>query len=288
LFTAAKIPGVDDIPHRKAHLKFPTLGRPATAEDVAANRAIFSLEGQGVTRLVNLPGFPQPARWLTLKDSPVDLIYQDGATRHEYNTDGYVWQAEEVRKGDGWERFYGFVGHHVIARAPADEIEFGGPYRSAWKLKGGLFAQTELVEPGKTVYQPGQPILVAMRLQNRMGVTRSSPSEFLRPNPDGKPALRQGVNLLLWRSLAQRPRSQFLWDQPSEPVAPRRDLHFEPGNATRSLAPLESFEAIRFDLDNWFDMTRPGMYRLIVTFTASSGLGEGSSGEVRFQVGDDD
>ena len=57
---------------RKPHLKFPTLGRPATAQDVAANRAIFSLEGQGETRLVKFPGFPQPARWLTLKDSPLE------------------------------------------------------------------------------------------------------------------------------------------------------------------------------------------------------------------------
>ena len=119
VFTAAKLPGLMDVPNRKPHLKFPTLGRPATVDDVAANRAIFSLEGRGETRLVTLPGFPQSARWLTLKDSPVNMTDQDGVTRREYNTDGYVWQAEEFNKGDRWERFYGFVGHHVIARAPS-------------------------------------------------------------------------------------------------------------------------------------------------------------------------
>ena len=60
-----------------------------------------------------------------------------------------------------------------------------------------------------------------------------------------------------------------------------------PGDATRSLAPLESFEAMRIDLNDWFDMTKPGKYQLGVTFDASSGLGQGSSGDVQFQVGDD-
>ena len=45
--------------------------------------------------------------------------------------DGWVWQAEEVRRGDRWERYYGFVGPHVIARIPADEIELPGGRRPA-------------------------------------------------------------------------------------------------------------------------------------------------------------
>ena len=288
VFTAEKLPGVMDVPNRKPHLKFPTLGRPATLDDVAANRAIFSLEGQGKTRLLTLPGFPQPARWLTLKDSPVNMTDQDGVTRREYNTDGYVWQAEEVRKGDRWERFYGFVGHHVVARAPAAEIEFGGLYGSAWKLKGGLVAETVPVDPKKTAYQSGQPIVVTLRLQNRSGVDRSSPTEFARPGPDGKPALRQGVNLALWRSTAPATSSQTFWGQPNDAVPPRRDVHFEPGNATRSLSPLESFEAMRVDVNDWYDISKPGKYRLGVTFAASSGLGEGSSSDAYFQVGDDE
>ncbi len=288
-FTADPIPGERDIPNRKPHLKFPTLGRPATAQDVGSNRAIFSLEGQGDTRLVKFPGFPQPARWLKLKDSPPDVLYQQGSSRRDDNTDGYVWQAEEVRKGDRWERYYGFVGHHNIARAPADEIELGKPNVLRWKLKGGVFADTELVEPKKTVFQTGQPIVVRMRLQNVTGVDRSSPTEFLRPGPDGKPALRQGVNLSLWHWTPPRTRSEIVWgDPPSERVVPWRDAHFEPDNATRWLAPLESFEAMRLDLNDWFDLTRPGRYDLVVTFDTNSGLGKGSSGGARFQVGDDE
>ena len=37
---------------------------------------------------------------------------------------GRVWQAEEVREGDRWRRYYGFVGRHALARVPAEEIEF--------------------------------------------------------------------------------------------------------------------------------------------------------------------
>lgn len=285
-FTLAAHPGMHDFSDSKVHLKFPILAKPATHEDVAAGRAIFSLEGQGETRLANLPGFPQQARWLTLKNMPIDLTSQDGVTHREYNTNGYVWQAEEVRKGYGWERFYGFVGHHVIARAPASEIEFGGQYGP--KLKGGLDALAERAEPRKTRYEPGRPIAVAMQIRNRLGVAHVSPTEFVRPGPDGKPALRNGVNLSLWYSPPRGSRSVLNPVYPLEAVEPKRDAHFDPGEGTRTLAPLETFEAMRFDLNDWFDLTKPGAYRLHVTFTADSGIGEGVSNDAFFQVGGDE
>jgi hypothetical protein len=55
-----------------------------------------------------------------------------------------------------------------------------------------LDARTELVEPRTTGYEPGRPILVMMHIRNRLGVARESPSELVRPGPDGKPALRKG------------------------------------------------------------------------------------------------
>ena len=171
------------LPGAKAHLKFPILDRPATHADVASARAIFSLEGQGEARLASMPGFPQQAKWVTLKDTPVDRTYQDGVTRREYDTDGIVWQAEEVRKGDTWERFYGFVGHHVIARAPAAEIEFAGERGLWWNLKGGLDARTEMVDKRTTGYEPGTPILVAVHIRNRLGVAAPEPNRIPPPCP---------------------------------------------------------------------------------------------------------
>jgi hypothetical protein len=288
-FTTETPAGIRDFPESKVHLKFPILGKPATPEDIASARAIFSLEGQGEVRLASMPGLPQQARWVTLKDRPVDRTsFPDGITRREYDTDGYVWQAEEVRKGDGWERFYGFVGHHVVARVPASEIEFASQFSPWWNLKGGMDARTELVEPRTTGYEPGRPVLVSLHIRNRLGVARSSPTEFIRPGPDGKPALRKGVNLSLWRSASRRMTSDFNHGYPNDVVEPKRDAHFDPGQGSRLLSPLEAFEAMRFELNDWFDLTKPGRYRLRVTFAADSGLGEGSASEVNFQVGGDE
>ena len=284
-FSAEPLPGVHDFPNDRPHLRFPVLGKPASPEDVAAVRAIFSLEGQGETRLAGMPGFPQPAKWITLKDTPRVSTDQHGVIHREYDNFGYVWQAEEVRKGDHWERFYGYVGHHVIARAPASEIEFTTRFGPWWNLQGGLDLTTEMVESRPEGYEPGRPILVTLRIRNRLGISRSSPTEFFRPGPDGKPALRKGVNLALWRSEPRGPGSGFNSVYPKPVVEPNRRAHFDPGPSSRSLAPLESFEAVRFDLNDWFDLSKPGRYRVGLTFTADSGVGEGSSSQAYFQVG---
>jgi hypothetical protein len=286
-FTLEASSGMRNFSGTKAHLSFPVLGKPATPADVDAARAIFSLEGQGETRLASMPGFPQKAKWVTLKDTPVVWTYSDGTTRHEYDTDGVVWQAEEVRKGDGWERFYGFVGHHVIGRAPAAEIEFANQF-GPWSIDGGLEARTELAEPRAAGYEPGRPIWVTMHIRNRLGVPRSSPTEFIRPGPDGQPALRKGVTLSLWRSTSRRPSGGVNHDYPNDVIGPKRDAHFDPGEGSRLLAPLEVFEAMRFDITDRFDLTKPGRYRLRVNFAADSGIGIGSSSEAYFQVGSDE
>jgi hypothetical protein len=288
----AKPPAGDvDYSGPRAHLRFPTLGKPATPEDVTSVRAIFSLAGEGESRSATMPAFPLKAKWLTLKDTPVVRTYvAEGSgkavTRHEYDTDGYVWQAEEVRKGDRWERFYGFVGHHVVSRAPASEIEFASGFNPWWwNLKGGLDARTEMVSSPTTSYEPGRPILVAVYIRNRLGTNQASPIEFIARASDGKPALRKGINISLWQSMSRGPGSGPNQAYPRDVVQPRRHDRFDPGDATRSLAPLESFEAMRLDLNDWFDLTRPGQYRFRVSFTTDSGVGEGSATEAHFQVG---
>jgi hypothetical protein len=115
-FTAEAPPGERAHPFEKtAHLAFPILDRPAMKEDVRAARAIFSLEGEGEIRRVELPSLPMKAKWILPEETP-------GAGAQ----DGWVWQAEEARKGGRWERYYGFVGRHVIARVPGSSIELVG------------------------------------------------------------------------------------------------------------------------------------------------------------------
>jgi len=289
-FTAEAPDGERDFPSKKGHLAFPILGRPATLVDVREARAIFSLEGQGEgeVRMAKVPELPIKARWTTLKDSPVEYQNSDGTVRREYDQDGWIWQAEELRKGDRWERSYGFVGHHVIARVPAAEIELGnGRFNNIWgPLPGGLDARVEPVEPLSSGYEPGRPILVAVRIRNRRGVEHPSPTEFLRRVPDGRPALRRGIALAVFYSAPSLSLTGTRWRGPEEDLKPKRTDRFDPGDASRPLAAFEVFEAMRLDLNDWFDLTRPGAYHLRVRFAADSGVGEGASNDWYFTVGD--
>jgi hypothetical protein len=99
--------------------------RPASDGDVAAGRAIFSLLDIGAEhRAVALTMIPHMARWKPLKQFPTGPNQgEDGAGEDRLEQAGYVWQAEEALIDGQWRRFYGFVGQHVIAKAPAEEIE---------------------------------------------------------------------------------------------------------------------------------------------------------------------
>ena len=240
-FAAAPPAGVIDAPERKAHLRFPTLDKPATRDDVAANRAIFSLEGQGEIRLASISGFPQPARWLTLKDVPRVWADQDGTIHREYDTDGYIWQAEEIRKGNHWERFYGFVGYHVVARCRPRRSSSAALMATGQRLKGGIDARVELAEPHKTRFDPARPVLVNLLIRNRLGESRSAPTEFLQKGAEGKPAIRKGVYLVLRRS---RPRG------PSDGFKTKLSPGAGRGQASRPFRP-------------WRDFTAPGSSRIV-------------------------
>jgi hypothetical protein len=154
-----------------------------------------------------------------------------------------------------------------------------------WNLNGGLDARSEMVKPGTTGYEPGKPITVTIHIRNRLGVARTSPTEFVRPNPDGKPALRKGITLSLWGSPSQSPSRGTNRDYPNDVIEPTRRAYFEPNKASRTLAPLEAFEAMRLDLNDWFALTKPGSYRVRVNFEADSGLGAGSATEAYFRLG---
>ena len=101
---------------------------PATADDVRRATAIFTLAG-GPVRVVPLPAWPAPAKWVTLKDYPVRSPTTNPTTGQTDSHDAYlntgrVWQAEEVQIDGRWHRYYGFVGPHTVARVPAEEVEF--------------------------------------------------------------------------------------------------------------------------------------------------------------------
>jgi hypothetical protein len=110
-------------PSNQAAFHISKLERAATPEDVKESRAIFSLQdGTSEVRVPPLPMFPQPARWKTLDRFPVRYAGQT-AEQTQYDRAGYIWQAEEILVDGNWQRYYGFVGNHVIAKVAAEEIE---------------------------------------------------------------------------------------------------------------------------------------------------------------------
>jgi hypothetical protein len=284
----------------KARMTFPRLDQPATAEDVRAARAIFTLEGEGRVRLWPAPEFPMKAKWVALEDYPRERRYFDpktnkNVTRLEYEQDGLVWQAEEVLRGGRWERYYGFVGKYVVAKVPAAEIEF--PPRFPWKeLPGGI--DCRLCPPGVSRhtrtnlserFELGRPFPVSLWLRNRRGVEQGIPSVYRREEPRRGPELLAGTDLTLRYSpetvspqgkLAPAAEDEKAWRE----LAPKITARFAAGGDERVLAPAGEVEAFTLDLNDWFEITKPGAYRLKFVSTKDSGLGEGESNEVMFSL----
>jgi hypothetical protein len=232
-------------------------------------------------------GFPIRARWLAHKAFPIVRQYGDGTTRREYLQDGWVWQAEEVLRGDRWERSYGFVGHATIARAPASEIELPLDRHRGPSLPNGLDVRLELLSPAEGGIPQGRPVVVSLKIRNRRVVDQPVATEFLRPADDGKPALRRGLTLALF-DVAQDTASQGSIALPQKVEHQlTRNAWFDPGDAARIVAPTESFEAMQFDLSDWFAALGPGTHRVHVTISKNSGLGEGTTNSVYFAIGDE-
>jgi hypothetical protein len=234
-------------------------------------------------RVVALPsGYPVRARWLALK--AVDRRFSPDPALGAFLQDGWVWQTEEVLKGNRWERFYGFVGHATIARVAASEIEFSPDRHRRLTLPSGLTARVETTEPPIAMFRPGQPVVVTLRLYNARGVEQAAPTEFVRAGADGKPALRRGVSLVLHDVSKGADDLGVLRSFSSPPRTPTRTDRFDPGNASRTLAPTESFEAARLDLNDWYAGLQRGGYWLHLTFGADSGVGEGTTNRIQFWI----
>ena len=189
-----------------------------------------------------------------------------------------------MKKGNRWERYYGFIGHATVARVPASEIEFSPDRYRRLNLTSGLSARLETADPSVTVFPPGEPVFITLRLHNAHGIEQSAPTEFIRAGADGKPALRRGVSLAL-NVRPRDPDGQGLVHAVSAP--PRKPTgidQFDPGNASRTLAPSESFVAIRLDLNDWYAGLKPGWYSLQVNFGAESGIGEGTTDHLQFWI----
>jgi hypothetical protein len=301
---APKIHEFKDWFELKAGMVFPKLTKPATRKQVASGQAIFSLEGQGKTRICPLPEHPLGARWVTLMDFPwVGQAFdpRTGQSSHptNYYQDGVVWQAEEVRINGKWERFYGFVGKYTIAKVPAADINFP-EWNWGWSsLSRGL--DCAVVAPGgkrlgpfftDAAFEWGKPVQLILKLRNRSGLDQFVPTRYGNSNPSR--ALKSGITMRLSRATDNAVVSDLkrqgigrveYWQRKWDEVKPREIGKFATDDATRLLRPAEAFEAFEWDLADWFVLPGPGDYLLALTFSSKDGgVADGSSVDSLFSL----
>jgi hypothetical protein len=262
--------------YEKAILAFDPLDQPATAAEVAAGRAIFSLVGAGTeVRRVPLPSLPLAARWTKLEvfpdDPPIrrarDALGHDVPDIEALQT-GRVWQAEEVREGERWRRYYGFAGRHALTRVRAEEVEF--PLSWVWfLLSTDLDARIVINEPAPTT----GPLPVELWLRNHLGVETTAPTDLVRETGRAL-SLREGIAFRLVRE-SDRPvwanTIAALEGASEKPFAPEeiaaRPVGRHSGGASpRTMAAAERLRAFELDLRTLFRIDQPGRYRLEITF----------------------
>ena len=160
--------------HERAVLAFDPLDHPATAEEVVGGPGHLlarpcrgrspprPVAGAPARRPVDeAGGLPRRSPRITMYDEEGQEIPATEALQ-----EGRVWQAEEVRVGDGWRRYFGFVGRHALTRVAAEEIEFLTPWQQGWSLLStDLDARIEIKEAATA-----GPVPVELSFRNHRGV----------------------------------------------------------------------------------------------------------------------
>ena len=154
---------------------------------------------------------------------------------------GRVWQAEEVREGDRWRRYYGFVGRHALTRVARRGDRVPRP------LAAGLVAALD--RPGRPDrHQGGRDRPARSRSSSRSGTTAGS-RRRPRPTSSGTPTarltIREGIAFRLVRE-SDKPEAPDPFAGlegarekpfPPEEIAARPFRRHPDGASSRTLAP---------------------------------------------------
>jgi len=286
----------------RARAAFPKIDHPATPDDVKLGHAIFALSG--TTRICHLPDFPLEAWRPDRKTDPSEgsETTADGTSKSiiMYNTEGRVWQAEEALVDGKWERYYGFVGRYQLEKVPAAEIRFS--YQGA---DGNVTKEISGTIEGPQDYVQGQPnfsfathnfsqldspLPVKVKISNGSGVDQVVPAALMLPS-GAKKELPQGIGLSLSYSEKIPPKVVSFSEPPFtygswQDVPLRKEVQVEPTTTPGpTLIPTQDFTVLDIDLRDFFDVSRPGTYRLKALFHVP-GQPEGKSNEVTFSMTD--
>lgn len=261
--------------------RFPTLDHPASADEAAAGRAIFSLEGKGDRRVFKLPAYPFRANWTTLKDRRTIQRGQkeDGTMTEEivYPQEGLIWQAEEVLIDGKWQRTYGYAGCGHLAAVPADQIQFVpadgfDPMGDAWGFSVNLHGNDDFTwsRPIPQI-KTGQPVPVTIGIKNLRGDERPLPLKAPTPGI----TTTRDADIKLTVSFTNHPYKETYSFPPNprvtwEILAPKTPVELEVLPFPATLAPLEGKTYLRLDLAKWYDFTATGTYQVQWQFVNDS------------------
>ena len=253
-------------------MKHAEMSRPATMEDVANGRAVFSFEGLGKRRVWKLPQCPIAADWIGLKQFPFEVTKGED----DYYDNGMIVQAEELLVGGKWKRYFGFVCEGGVAVVPADVIDLSLPFdmqpSETWSgmnlPDGSEWFCSGLCEirDGSRVYRyitVGKPLFVNVFIRNRRGVPVKMKTDFYRDGASGGPALVKGLSV----SVKFTPYTGHdPDDEDYTSLKPKLKTSFAPTTTVRTVETGKWFKAFSINLSDCFEIKKPGHYRFQFKF----------------------
>ena len=258
-------------PSRLPNDEEPTqLDRPATKEDVESGKAIFSFEGLGERRVVELPEDDPP--WRHDKNVPADWNRPP------------VCQAEELEVDGNWKRYYGVLSDQDAAVVPAEEWKIywpdapwvpfqENPFRPSGETgpQGfGSFGGTQIQwgmtlprsESESSTGENTEPLTVKIHLDNSTTDPIELPAEWCKDAENGGPAMSEIVSISLQRT-AFDPTFPFLRE--SNELEPVQKTKLPASDAPqRTVKPRETTEVFNFNLRDWYEIQDDGYYTLHV------------------------
>ncbi len=250
-------------------LQPPPLHQPATAADVAAGRAVFSLLGAVGAQVRAVEGWdrhlyvqwtsyraevlPPASPGLPAKAAPTDLPPDRG----------HVIQMEEIRTPTGWKCWAGLVLPHDLVQVPADQLELGyqrGTWRigAAWDLSLSVADDIPYDINGIPRFGPGRKPSILVHLRNGLMLPRAAP-RIVSSDRSGPGSWSNLVQPELWTCANDGPITVWLpvdvqhgW----RPVAPKKPLQsIDLPSSAVMMAPGEHAPAEVLSLDDWFPVS---------------------------------
>ena len=216
--------------------------------------AIFHLEGEA--RLATLPSLPLEAVWTKYAGVPRWGNFDE--IKHDRR--GLVWQAEERDENGKPQRYYGFVGFHIIARVPAEEIDFPSDLEDDFVPVSDEL-EFMLEPPDLDLADPNVARGAVLSVRNPRGITIDAPAALNDPT-----ARREDITFRLRH--ASFPKEGETWPDRATDVGwilqEPRLTPTQPGPMPAPLAPAESRPILSIDVRNMFEIGDPGLYILEV------------------------